>query len=62
VASWIAVLGYTLAVTLLLGSYLISWSFMVLPIWVCLISLCILIDNFRQNGSQGGLQKTQGAS
>jgi len=42
---WIAVLGYVLALILLLGSYLISWSFMVLPIWVFLISLCILIDN-----------------
>src|SRR5690349_3830361 len=45
---WIALLGYTLALILLLGSYLVSWSFMVLPIWVFLISVCILIDNFRQ--------------
>jgi hypothetical protein len=60
--SWVAVLGYTLALILLFGSYLISWSFMVLPIWVCLISLYILIDNFRKNGSQGRFQKPEGAS
>jgi hypothetical protein len=44
---WTAVLGYALALILLLGSYLISWSFMVLPIWVFLISLSIMIDNYR---------------
>ena len=31
---WIAILGYILALTLLIGSYYIGWSFMVLPIWV----------------------------
>ena len=46
---WIAVLGYALALILLLGSYLISWSVMVLPIWVFLISLCILMDNIRRS-------------
>jgi hypothetical protein len=44
--SWIAYLGFLLAVILLLGSYYISWSFMVLPIWVLLLSGHILIDNF----------------
>lgn len=45
---WIAVLGFVLALTLLLGSYLITWSFLVLPLWILLISVYILIDNFRQ--------------
>src|SRR3954465_418186 len=31
---WIAVLGYVLACILLFGSYYISWSFAVLPLWV----------------------------
>ncbi|MBF9196936.1 hypothetical protein [Microvirga terrestris] len=44
---WIAILGYILALTLLLGSYYISWSFIVFPAWVLLISLYIVIDNFR---------------
>ncbi len=47
---WIAVLGYALALALLLGSYFISWSFFVLPLWVFLISVYVLIDNFRQPG------------
>ena len=49
---WIAFLGFMLALILLIGSYYISWSFAVLPIWVFLISIYILIDNL---GSQ---QKT----
>ena len=45
---WIAYLGYVLAVFLLIGSYYIGWSFAVLPVWVLLISIYVLIDNFRQ--------------
>ena len=49
---WIAFFGYFLALILLIGSYYMSWSFAVLPLWVFLISIYILIDNL---GSQ---QKT----
>jgi hypothetical protein len=42
---WIALVGYLLALILLIVSYYISWSFAVLPIWVFLISIYILIDN-----------------
>lgn len=49
---WIAVLGLIMALALLLGSYFVSWSFIVLPLWVLLISVSILIDNFR-HPSQG---------
>lgn len=45
---WIAFLGYGLACVLLVGSYFISWSFAVLPVWVFLISIYVLIDNLRQ--------------
>jgi len=45
---WIAVIGYLLALVLLVGSYYISWSFAVLPVWVFLISVYILIDNLRR--------------
>lgn len=45
VTRWIAILGYCLALILLLGSYYISWSVIVLPLWVLLVSLYILIDN-----------------
>jgi hypothetical protein len=45
---WIAVLGYILALVLLIGSYYIAWSFMVLPIWVLLISISMLRDDFRR--------------
>jgi hypothetical protein len=55
---WIAVLGYTLAFILLVGSYYISWSFVVLPLWVLLISIYIIIDNFRRPNqvAQAGLE------
>jgi hypothetical protein len=45
---WIAILGYVLASILLLGSYYISWSVVVLPLWVLLMSIHILVDNFRR--------------
>jgi hypothetical protein len=48
---WIAIIGYALAVILLMGSYYLSWSFIVLPIWVFLISIYILIDNFQSAAS-----------
>jgi len=47
VPRWIAILGFALALVLLLGSYYMSWCFLVLPVWVLLISLYILIDNYR---------------
>jgi hypothetical protein len=46
VPRWIAVLGYALALLLLVGSYYISWDFVVLPIWVLMISIYILLDEF----------------
>lgn len=42
---WMAILGYVLAIMLIVGSYFMSWSILVLPIWVLLISAHILIDN-----------------
>jgi hypothetical protein len=44
---WIAILGYILALVLILGSYYIEWCFVVLPAWVLLISGYILIDAYR---------------
>jgi hypothetical protein len=45
---WIALLGYALAPILLVGSYYITWGFVVLPIWVLMISVYMLTDAFRQ--------------
>jgi hypothetical protein len=42
---WIAISGYALALVLLLGSYHISLSPIVFPMWVLLLSLYILVDN-----------------
>jgi hypothetical protein len=39
---WIAILGYVLASILLVGSFYISWSLAVLPLWVFLVSVHIL--------------------
>jgi hypothetical protein len=52
VPRWIAFLGFIMALILLVGSYYISWSFIVLPVWVLLISTYILIDNYRSPTSQ----------
>jgi len=42
---WLAVLGFALALILLFGSFYISWSFLVFPLWVFLLSACILRDS-----------------
>jgi hypothetical protein len=45
---WLAVFGYVLSLLLLFGSYYVRWSFVVFPMWVFLISFCILADNLRR--------------
>ncbi len=42
---WLAVIGYVCALLLLFGSYYVSWSFIVFPLWVFLMSTLILVDN-----------------
>jgi Mn2+/Fe2+ NRAMP family transporter len=62
---WTVFLGYALALFLLLSVGIIGWTPMVFPLWVFLISMCILIENFRgqleptktvtvQRGGNGG--------
>ena len=45
---WSAILGYVLALLLLIGSYYMSWSFVIFPLWVLLMSCVILRDNIRR--------------
>jgi hypothetical protein len=45
---WLAIAGYVLALVLLLGSYYLTWCFVVFPAWVFLISLSILTENMRR--------------
>jgi hypothetical protein len=45
---WIALLGYVLAAIVLLGSSYMSWSFVVFPFWVLLVSSNILVDSLRR--------------
>jgi hypothetical protein len=42
---WLAFLGFALAFILLFGSFYISWSFLVFPLWVFLISVSLLKDD-----------------
>ena len=46
---WSAILGYVLALLLLIGSYYMSWSFVIFPLWVLLMSFLILRDNIRRS-------------
>jgi hypothetical protein len=48
VPRWLAIVGYVLALLLLIGSYYLSWSFAVFPVWVFLISFYILRENVVQ--------------
>jgi hypothetical protein len=45
---WMALIGYALAVLLLLSSGLLYWSPLVFPLWVLMISLYILFANLRR--------------
>ncbi len=45
---WVALLGFALALLLLFGSTYFSWIFVAFPFWVCLISVCLLIDKYRR--------------
>jgi hypothetical protein len=44
---WLAILGYAFALLLLFGSYYLSWSFIVFPLWVLVMSIHILIVQVR---------------
>jgi len=50
---WLALAGYGLAVLLLIGSYSFSWSFVVFPLWVGLLSMFILVENMRRPDNAG---------
>jgi hypothetical protein len=47
-ARWIALLGYASALMLLIGSSFLDWILLLFPAWVLLVSIYILIDNFRE--------------
>jgi hypothetical protein len=47
VPRWLAILGYMLALLILLGSYELAWSFFVFPVWVFVFSAFILMENIR---------------
>jgi len=49
---WVALLGFALALLLLFGSTYFSWIFIAFPFWVCLISVCLLIDRYRRQPSE----------
>lgn len=47
VPRWLAIIGYILALLILLGSYKLAWSFFVFPVWVFVFSAFILMENIR---------------
>lgn len=49
---WLAVLGFALALILLFGSFYMSWSFLVFPLWVFLISASFLRNGRRSEVHQ----------
>lgn len=49
--NWLALSGYGMAALLLLGSYYVSWGFVVFPLWVLMASVYILVDNVWRGAS-----------
>jgi hypothetical protein len=50
---WMVFLGYALALFLLLSIGFVSWISLVFPLWTLLISVYILIENFRRKEAHG---------
>jgi hypothetical protein len=48
---WIVFLGYALALLLLLSIGYIAWVSVVFPSWVLLVSVYILIENYRRKAA-----------
>jgi hypothetical protein len=48
---WLAIGGYAVAVVLLIGSYYVDWSLLVFPLWVFLVSACILLDEHAKSSA-----------
>jgi hypothetical protein len=46
VSRWIAFIGYAAALALLFAGRNIDWIVLVFPIWILILSLYILVDNF----------------
>ena len=45
---WMALLGYVLALLLLVSISHLSWIILIFPLWILLISIYILIENYRR--------------
>jgi len=45
---WTSLLGFGLALLLLFASSYFSWVFVAFPLWILLISVCFLVDEFHQ--------------
>jgi hypothetical protein len=48
---WMSLLGYGLALLLLVSISRFSWVILVFPLWILLISVYILIENFRRESA-----------
>lgn len=47
-ARWTAILGYMAAVVILVGSQIMDWTFFVFPAWVLIVSVNILVEEYRR--------------
>jgi hypothetical protein len=53
VPRWMSILGYALALGLLFSIGIIDWISMVFPLWVLMLSVYILVENFRRQSEAG---------
>ena len=53
VPRWVSILGYALALGLLFSIGIIDWISMVFPLWVLMLSVYILVENFRRQSEAG---------
>jgi hypothetical protein len=56
VPRYVAYAGYLLAALMLFGSQYLEWGFFAFPIWVLLLGVQLLVDNFRHPQSQPSIR------
>jgi hypothetical protein len=56
---WISILGYALAVSLLLTSHFVDWLGLAFPLWVLILSTHLLIENLRRPSAGAGANQME---
>lgn len=52
---WVIILSYGLGLIMLLNFFFVEWLIIIFPVWVLLISIVVLVENYRAKKETGSL-------